>query len=276
MQSPRTISGTATLRQDEWSTLLKDEVEHQAVGLIEHKHLTFTDLHFTLNNKEDFEDWYSVVLRTLDSGGLANLVDSDIPRPAKSDPDAKNWQEVSKHVAQWLEGNMSRDMYRLVRSQGMRVVLADEFMEAALKAFRGMGPYGDIARIGDFFRTRREDFPSTEKFIDKIRQQYFTITSGGIYLFDSRSRGPIAYFHTKDFFHLSPYIALTSLLDQINQSESKFLVPMAVEHLFPLKDEARSAKFNLNDFQRSCNYLLGLLNICEEEDPAAISFAAGM
>lgn len=244
-----------TPRQDEWSSLLQDEVEHQAVGLVQYEYLTFTDLHFTLNNKEDFEDWYLVVLRTLDSGGLVNLIESKIPRPAKSYPDAKNWQTVSKSVAQWLEGNMSRAMYHLVRSQGMRVVLADEFMEAAIKAFRGVGPYGHITRIGEFFRIRREEFPSTEKFIDRIRQQYFTITSGGV--------------------DLPLYIALTFLLDQINQSESKVLVPMAVEHLFPLKDENVSAKFNLNDFQRSCNYLLGLLNICEE-DSASISFAAGM
>lgn len=248
--------GTATPRQDEWTTLLTEEVEHQAVGLVKSEHLTFTDLHFTLNNKEDFEDWYSVVLRTLDSSGLVNLIDRKILRPAKSDPGAKNWQDVSKSIAQWLEANMSREMYRLVRSQGMRVVLADEFMEAAIKAFRGIGPYGDIARVGEFFRIRREEFPSTEKFIDRIRQQYFTITSGGV--------------------DLPPYIALTFLLDQINQSESKFLVPMAVEHLFPLKDENLSAKFNLNDFQRSCNYLLRLLNVCEEEDPASVSFASGM
>lgn len=212
-----------------------EDIKNQAMGL---KKSTEIRLPFTISKLKDrngFESWYSAVLRILDAEKMKHIVDIRVPRPPDAHPDAKNWRTVSESVAVWLEENMSSEMYTLVRKQGTPVVLADELMAATSKAFAGGLYFPDRSHIGRFWRITREDFPSTTRFIIRVQQHYFTVTELGV--------------------NFPPYIALNIILDQLDEDETRYILPEMIPFV-KLRHDKPVLKQNQGIFDECCAHLL--------------------
>ena len=216
-----------------------EDIKNQAIGLTKSTEVRLPFTISKLKDRNDFESWHSAVLRILDAERMKHIVDIRVPRPPDSHPGIENWRSVSEKVAVWLEENMSNEMYTLVRKQGMRTVLADEFMAATTKAFSGGPDFPNRSHIGRFWRINREDFPSTTRFIIRVQQHYFTVTQLGV--------------------NFPPYIALNIILDQLDEDETKYILPK-MRKFSNLQDDKPVLKQNQEKFDLCCDHLLKQLD----------------
>lgn len=212
-----------------------EDIKNQAIGLTKSTEIRLPFTISKLKDRSDFESWYSAVLRILDAERMKHIVDIQVPHPPDSHPEVENWRGVSEKVAVWLEENMSSEMYMLVRKQGMPVVLADELMAATVKAFAGGLYFPDRSHIGRFWRIRREDFPSTTRFIIRVQQHYFTVTQLGV--------------------NFPPYIALNIILDQLDEDETQHILP-EMKKFSNLQNSKPAVKHNQEQFDQCCDLLL--------------------
>lgn len=195
------------LTNRDWTELPETEVVDQAVDLPEITGLVLDKTAQFLENKRDFDAWLNSASLILGTRGLERLIDINVPRPRRDDPNAPRWLKHSRQVQQWLAGNMSNTIFRNIRAQGKRVELADEFVDLAKRVLRDYGPYADIETVSTFLSMNRSDHATTRQFVAFFETQYTRLES---------------------HVDISPYLAMCILLSKLNTEENKEIVACAV------------------------------------------------
>ena len=227
---------TSSVIVDEWSTLLGEEESiTQASGLPDPGTFKLYKFEETLENKDDFEIWFNQISQHLKSQGLQRLIDRKIPRPSKTANDARKWQQLSIQITGYLVANISNNLVQQVRSQGVRVELADEFMEQAIKLFRGQGFYAINKAFWNLVETKKSNFSTTTEFIQAIQQRFFAANELGVIG--------------------APYVAVITLFKQLDGEEHfrQFLTS------YYNKLEAKqnpSTSITAKDFYQCCSEIL--------------------
>jgi hypothetical protein len=109
---------------------------------------------------------------------LHRLIDSTIPRPYKDSPNARQWQQMSIEVRNWIAWTIDQILVRMIVKELPRAQLADEFMMGAdvfLKQFNRSPPehYEDISSVlFKFIQCERSDYPTGRAFVYGIMEKY--------------------------------------------------------------------------------------------------------
>lgn len=216
----------------DWTELPENEAVDQAVDLPETTGIVLDKTVKLLDNKRDFDTWLNSASLILEARGLERLIDINIPRPRRDDPNAPRWLKHSRQVQQWLAGNMSDAIFRNIRAQGKRVELADEFVELAKCVLRDYGPYTDIETVSTFLSMNRSDHATTRQFVAAFETQYTRLESR---------------------VDISAYLAMCIILSKLNTEENKEIVAFAAREIKKSPIGGNLWRdFTLPDFRKIC------------------------
>lgn len=216
----------------DWTELPDNEAVDQAVDLPETTGIVLDKTANFLENKRDCEAWLNSASLILRARGLERLININIPRPRRDDPNAPRWLKHSRQVQQWLAGNMSDTIFRNIRAQGKRVELADEFVDQAKRVLRDYGPYADIETVSTFLSMNRSDHATTRHFVAVFETEY------------TRLEGHV---------DISPYLAMCIRLSKLNTEENKEIVAFAVREMKKSPIGGNLWRdFTLPDFRKTC------------------------
>ncbi|KAJ5383202.1 hypothetical protein N7517_001113 [Penicillium concentricum] len=163
----------------DWSTLLPAEKPDgpvdQAFQLPVIECSTLYRFPCALKHPSEYETWRNEIYHTLKIHNLHRLIDSSIERPYKDSPNARNWQQMSIEVRNWIAWNMNPILVRMIVNEQPRAELADEFMagaDAIIRQSTSQNPeeVGDV--IFKFIGCKRTRFDSARWFVHRLMEYY--------------------------------------------------------------------------------------------------------
>ncbi|KAJ5947357.1 hypothetical protein N7466_000372 [Penicillium verhagenii] len=125
---------------DSDSTVMPDIIKKCQGDKLPRTYGAFKQTKPTLQREDDFISWRTLVHNTLKKHHLKALIDYNLPRPGRDDPNWLPWFKLSIEVGCWLLFSISAALWVKINPHG-RVMLADEVYEAICEEHE---IYGDM------------------------------------------------------------------------------------------------------------------------------------
>ncbi|RDW86082.1 uncharacterized protein DSM5745_02724 [Aspergillus mulundensis] len=118
-----------------------------------------------LIGREDYTMWADYAIRQLRVFRMSQLVDKSVPRPRIGDPEYEVWEDHSIVAANWLVGQLSKELFRRVSQSPYPSEFADDAWTAIKRVVMGNGvPQISKAALA-LFDMRAAQFGKISEFI---------------------------------------------------------------------------------------------------------------
>lgn len=253
-QEPIAVIMSSLLTSRDWSVLPDDVAFDQASSLPDTAHTTLGKNKIALEKPTEFGTWLKAVSQTLRGYGLQSLIDIQIPRPKRVDPNADKWLHLSIIVKKWLEQGVSEELMRKIKASGKRVELADEFVDQAKRVCEGSKVNTDMEKIVPLLTVQRSGFANTAEFVCSFRDKYLELEEKGVVL--------------------SPYLAFFMLLQQLELDDRPIVTSIIIMIHGKTANMDNWRIFKHRDFQKVCEKILESLDKATPGTQGAVPHAS--
>ncbi|KAL2812508.1 hypothetical protein BJX63DRAFT_396518 [Aspergillus granulosus] len=188
---------TATVVNEAATTIVNDQAHCRGRLIPEKLSKNIPGVSKKLTGKENWEIWSFSVGRALRSLRLEQIIDKDIPRPAKDNTHYTTWEDMSLQVGYWLIGQCSEEVQEQLRSSSKSIEFADEIFDVIRGIMLGQGSLQLKAAGLRASRMTREHFSSPKDFITKFRDATATARTLGV--------------------SMGPYLSALTLIHEVRQ-----------------------------------------------------------
>jgi hypothetical protein len=196
----------------------------QSVDLPLHGSFNLSNIAPLLASEADYDSWLGKIEKTLRVHNVHQLIDTSVPKPLNTSPNAKNWYQLSLQVREWLTTCIEPELVHAVNRRGQPVNFADDFMRELKLQIKCEGHHVMRTAAFELLLLGIGDFTVTQ-FITEFRQKFET------------ARGLDT--------HISPWLALTFLLEELKRvPQMREIIQRQHEGLFAMEEPG-----NLNMLQ---------------------------